>query len=297
MEQPARLTDPKRETSSLKSTVKNYPSLVLAAAFSASLLTAPASAEPPRELTADDIEVSEVASFLRPSEEITLSLSWGIITAGQTRLITTLFESEEGPRFRVRVISESKGIVDTLYPIRNDSESIIDPATGRPLVINISGTNGKDTTSATTTYDYDAGKVIHTDHIREHRSGSAKLPDEPIFDIMVTMMRVRDWGIKPGEVRTVKASFEDDVYELQVNALREEKVKTRAGTFNAVKMEVTQLGELKGFFENGGKMWYWISTGPNPQIVRMDMKMKVGTIKGVLRSVRKVKDPTIAGNA
>jgi len=258
---------------------------------------APASqpADASKRLTREDVEIGRLAEFLRPGEEVALTLSWGIITAGQTRLITTLFQSEDGTRFRVRVISESRGIVDALYPIRNDSESIIDPATGRPLEIHISGRNGKDKTSATTVYDYEAGKVIHTDHIRPHRSGTAQLPDEPVFDVMVTMMRVREWGLKPGDVRTVKASFEDDIYELQIRALTEEKVRTRAGTFNAVKVEVTQLGELKGFFKNGGKMWYWISTGPNPQIVRMDMKMPVGTIRGVLEYVRKVDDPTVSG--
>lgn len=208
-----------------------------------------------------------------------LRLSYGIITnAGETRFETVREDTPDGPRIHVKVSTTSKGIVETFYPLRNQSESIIDARTGRPLLIRTEGKEGKRTTSQTTVFDYDKGIVVHTDHIRPKRSGSAELPKDPVFDLMVTMMQAREWNMQVGEKRTVVCSFADEFYTLEVTALEEDEVKTPAGRFKAVVLEPKQVGELKGFFKKGGAMKFYISRGEHPQIVRLDMKTKVGTI-------------------
>ena len=219
------------------------------------------------------------AAFLRPGETVALRLSYGIIgNAGETRFETVAEETVDGPRIRVKVSTTSKGIVETFYPLRNYSESIIDAKTGRPLLITTEGKEGKRTTRQTTIFDYEKGIVEHTDHIRPKRSGTAELPEQPVFDLMVTMMQARTWDIKAGEKRTVVASFADEFYTLEVTALEEDEIKTPAGRFNVVVLEPKQVGELKGFFKKGGAMKFYISRGKRPQIVRLDMKTKAGTI-------------------
>ena len=219
------------------------------------------------------------AEFLRPGETVVLRLSYGIIgNAGETRFETVREDTVDGPRIRVKVSTTSKGIVETFYPLRNYSESIIDANTGRPLLITTEGKEGKRTTRQTTVFDYEKGIVEHTDHIRPNRSGTAELPEQPVFDLMVTMMQARTWNMKAGEKRTVVASFADEFYTLEVTALEEDEIKTPAGRFNVVVLEPKQVGELKGFFKKGGAMKFYISRGKRPQIVRLDMKTKAGTI-------------------
>jgi hypothetical protein len=225
------------------------------------------------------------ADFLRPGETLVFNLSWGILSAGETRLETIPLELPEGPRLRVNVRTRSKGIADAIYPLRNDSTSLIDLETGRTLTIEVDGKEGKKPVRKRTVFDYEKGEVIHTDEIKPSRSGTAKLPDGPVYDLMVTVMQVRSWNMQPGEKRRVQCVVEDDIYDLELVAGRVQKIKTPAGTFEAVDIEPRQLGELKGIFRKGGSMRYWISRGDKPQIVRMDFKANFGTFTASLASV------------
>jgi hypothetical protein len=222
-------------------------------------------------------------SFLRPGETLVFKMNWGILSnIGETR-IETIEESVDGSRrFRIRIATKSRGLLDAIYPVVNDSESVIERSTGRPLEISVEGKSGKRPTRTHTVFDYEAGQIVHTDHIRPHRSGTTELPPEPAYDLMVAMLKSREWGFQPGDTREVLTAFEDEFYFITVTAHRREKVKTGAGTFDAVMLEPTQIGEQKGFFRKGGSMRYWISEGPNPQVVKMVFKTKAGTLTALL---------------
>lgn len=245
--------------------------------LAAGCLAEEASATP--SSAAEPAAAPAAATFLRPGETVVLRLSYGIITnAGETRFETVPENTPDGPRIRVKVSTTSKGIVETFYPLRNYSESLIDAVNGRPLSIRTEGKEGKRSTSQTTIFDYEKGVVVHTDHVRPKRSGTAELPDQPVFDLMVTMMQARTWDMKLGDKRTVVCSFADEFYTLEVTAIEEDEIKTPAGRFDVVVLEPKQVGELKGFFKKGGGMKFYISRGERPQIVRLDMKTKAGTI-------------------
>jgi hypothetical protein len=236
--------------------------------------------------TSSPMSASDPLSFLRPGEKLVFKLGWGLVSsAGETTIETFRRETPEDPA-RVRVLTESRGIVKTFYPLENDSTCYIDPETGRPQRIEITGRDGKRETKSTTIFDYEAGEVRHTDDIRPHRSGTAELPDEPVYDIMVTMLQVREWNLKPGDVRRVKIAFDDDIYDIELAAIEEDRVRTPAGRFDAILVQPRQLGEPKGFFAKGGSMKFWISRGDDPQIVRMDFRVKVGTISSTLVEVQ-----------
>jgi hypothetical protein len=267
--------------SSLFQRIRRLSAITLAAGLLASACVAADEAAPPADATGP--MPPPPSSFLRLGESVVLRLSYGLITnAGETRFETIPEDSPEGPRIRVKVSTTSRGIVETFYPLRNNSESLIDALNARPLYIQTEGTEGKRTTRQTTVFDYEKGIVEHTDHVRPHRSGTAELPDHPVFDLMVTMMQARTWDMKVGEKRTVVCSFADEFYTLEVTALEEDEIKTPAGRFKVIVLEPKQVGELKGFFKKGGGMKFYISRGERPQIVRLDMKTKVGTIVAAL---------------
>lgn len=267
-----------------------FRSAALVLAFCLASLAAPA-AEPAVDVASPDrppetVSLPELPKFLRAGETIVLRLGWGIFgNAGETRIETSAEKTPEGPRLRVRVTTRSRGIVDAIYPLKSESELLIDPARARTLRIETRGREGKRETHATTVFDYETGKIIHTDHVRTNKSGTTDMPPDPVYDLMVTMMQVRTWNLEPGQSREVTCAFEDEFYTFELKALQVDRIKTPAGTFDAVEIEPKQKGELKGFFRRGGSMRFWISRGPEPQIVRMDVKTKAGTITGVLLEV------------
>lgn len=255
-------------------------SLVLGAALAAT-------ATPP--LTA-------AASFFQPGEVLEFRLGWGILTNSGTTRIETSEESFEGrPQYRVKVSTKSRGIVDLIYPIANNSESIIDYATGRPLSIKIEGKSGGRPDKTLTVFDYAKGEVVHTDFIRPSRSGTAAIPGEPAYDPLVAMLVTRSWHLQPGESRRVLCVDDQDFYTIEITGLAEEKVRTPVGTFVAVALEAKQVGELKGLFRKGGGLKVWISKGDKPQIVRIDTKVpQAGTITALLTKAEIVSAKTDA---
>jgi hypothetical protein len=260
----------------------------------ASVADAAAAAESNNNENADD---DARASFLHPGEVLVFRLSWGIFSnAGQLRIETTEEDSaEHGKRIRVRIHTKSKGLISAVFPVDSNADAFIDPATGRPLLIERSGKEGDRDTRTTTVYDYTAMRVKHTDHNRARRSGEADLPEEPAYDTFVVMMLARTWALKPGEKRTVYGSFEDDIYQLEATGLAEDRIKTPAGRFDVQEIELKQLGELKGFFKKGGTVRFFISKGENPQIVRIELGASAGTFVMQLEKVEQA-SPADQGN-
>lgn len=238
-------------------------------------------------------DTSKRASFLKTGETLTFRLSWGIFSnAGELRIETTEETSpEHGRRFRVRVHTKSKGLISAVFPVDSSADSWIDPVTGRPLLVERSGREGDREAHATTVYDYENLRVIHTDHNRPKRSGETDLPDdEPAYDTFVVMMLARSWNLKVGDKRTVLSSFEDDIYEIEATAIDEDRIKTPAGRFDVVEIELKQLGELKGFFKKGGAARFFLSKGEEPQIVRIELRAKAGTFVMQLVSAEETND-------
>jgi hypothetical protein len=185
----------------------------------------------------------------------------------------------------VKQTTVSRGAVELFYPLRSDAESTLDRETGRTLLNVTKGKEGSKESGTTTTFDYETGKIIHKDHFREHRNGTNDIPEGNVYDIMISMMKARTLNLEPGTVRNFTAVFEDDIYEMEATVLRKKKIKVPAGSYEAVEVELKQLGELKGYFRKGGTMKFWLSTGENPQIVQIDLDTKIGTIRSKLASV------------
>ncbi len=234
--------------------------------------------------SAEEAAVASTVDFIRPGEVLELRMTYGILgTAGTTRIETTEETTDAGRQFRIKVATHSRGLVDTIYPIVNDSESVLDATTGRPLAVTIRGRSGKRLTEKTTTFDYEKGEAVHLNTIRPHHNATVPLPAEPAYDLMVAMMQAREWNLRPGDSRRVLCVNDEDFFTIEVTALKDERVKTPAGTFDAVVLEPTQVaGKPASFFRKGGSLKVWISKGERPQIVRLDTRMKFGTIVAVL---------------
>lgn len=245
----------------------------------------------PSQEESESMPQDDPLDFLIPGETLVFELSYGIFgTSGETRIQTYDKETEEGPRRIVKQTTVSRGAVELFYPLRSDAESTLDLETGRTLLNVTKGKEGSKESGTTTVFDYEAGMIIHTDHYRERRNGTNDIPEGNVYDIMISMMKARTLNLEPGTVRNFTAVFEDDIYEMEATVLRKKKIKVPAGTYEAVEVQLKQLGELKGFFKKGGTMKFWLSTGENPQIVQIDLDTKIGTIRSKLASVEVSED-------
>lgn len=81
---------------------------------------------------------------------------------------------------------------------------------------------------------------------------------------------------KPGDKIPFDMFLDDEIFHMYVRYMGKEKVKTRYGKFNAIKIKPLLL---KGtIFEGGEKMNAWISDDPNHLLLRVESPISVGKI-------------------
>ncbi len=83
--------------------------------------------------------------------------------------------------------------------------------------------------------------------------------------------------------------LDDEVYHLYIRYMGKEKIKTRYGKFNAIKIKPLLI---KGtIFEGGEKMNAWLSDDPNHLLLRVESPIAVGSIKVDMMSYKNLRHP------
>ena len=83
--------------------------------------------------------------------------------------------------------------------------------------------------------------------------------------------------------------LDDEVFHLYIRYLGKEKIKTRYGRFNAIKIKPLLI---KGtIFEGGEKMNVWFSDDPNHLLLRVESPIAVGSIKVDMMSYKNLRYP------
>jgi hypothetical protein len=83
--------------------------------------------------------------------------------------------------------------------------------------------------------------------------------------------------------------LDDKVYHLYIRYLGKERIQTRYGTFNTIK--ISPLLIEGSIFKGGEKMAIWVSDDANHMPVRIDSPILVGSIKVDLMGFEKLRNP------
>jgi hypothetical protein len=215
---------------------------------------------------------------LRPGEELTFRVAWGIFgNAGEIK-IRAETEMNDGKRFLVVTTTTStQGVLRRLFPFQAQAESIYDMGTQRITVHTESSASNKKKTNLALEFDYVNSVMKFTDFMNSAKNKVVPIPPGSPNDLISSLVLTRNWDLKPGEKRDLNVFFEDDLYELTLYALQYEQVKTRMGTFNTLvyepRMEKTPP---KGMFKRGSEVHVWISQDGQRLPVRFEVEFKFG---------------------
>jgi hypothetical protein len=121
--------------------------------------------------------------------------------------------------------------------------------------------------------------------------GVVKVPDQ-VQDLVSSLHYARNIDYnryKVDEKISFKMFLDDEVYDMYVRYAGRETVKTRYGTFKAIKLKPLLI---KGkVFEGGEKMTIWITDDSNHIPVRVETSLTVGSIKMDLMHYKNLKHP------
>ena len=115
------------------------------------------------------------------------------------------------------------------------------------------------------------------------RKGKKKIP-EGVCDALSCLYYARDRELKVGQSFTIDVFDDGRNSKVKVNVLRKEKIRVKAGRFNAIAVE--PLMSTTGVFEHRGKITVWLDDRPGHMPLKVESKIYVGYITAELIEVK-----------
>lgn len=176
---------------------------------------------------------------------------------------------------------------DWIFKVRDRYESYYDVDNQRPVKFIRNVQEGDYRKYEEVTFDHDNKVAVSN-------KGKVKLPHH-VQDVISSIYYARNLDftrLKPGDKVPFSMYLDNEVYNMYIRFVGYDRVKTRYGTFNAIKLQPLLL---KGQTFNGGEdMTIWVSNDANHIPVRIESPISVGTIKVDLMHYQNLKHPLSA---
>ena len=173
---------------------------------------------------------------------------------------------------------------DNFFKVRDRYESYIDTASLLPykFVRNIDEGGYKKYNNVT--FNQATNTAVST-------NGVFKITDcmQDVVSMVYYARNIDFSKYKVGDKIPFDMFLDDEVFHLYIRYLGKEKIKTRYGRFNAIKIKPLLI---KGtIFEGGEKMNAWLSDDPNHLLLRAESPIAVGSIKVDMMSYKNLRHP------
>ncbi|HET9528757.1 MAG TPA: DUF3108 domain-containing protein [Blastocatellia bacterium] len=217
-------------------------------------------------------------------ERLNYEVSWSnFVVAGELTLETKERRSFDGiDGYHVTAQAQSVGLVSLMgYKVNDTYESFINAATIKPFRAERRTRHGN--------------KRDQSSVILDHERGSARLSDgrsieipEDTYDLAGLLYAVRAMDLTIGKARTLTLIEDDKLYTIRVEPEAREKVYTRAGEYNAIRISTKSLDggkakdpyKLKFYLTNDSRrIPVLITAEPSWGEVRVELTSATGTRK------------------
>lgn len=197
----------------------------------------------------------------------------------------------QGGAFRFIAEAKSSGFLTSLARIKIDDyfESVVD-AESLCMLKMIKRINEGKRRRAVHMVFHKAERRLHVREIDLAVDPPAEKKNEnlnkvpPCFnDILSALYAARTRALEPGRSWKMMLCDEGKLKEIEVRALKEEKVRTPLDIFDTVKVQAISV--FGGLFKSGGQLNVWVSRDSKRIPVRFDAKVKFGRVFGHLVSI------------
>ena len=206
------------------------------------------------------------------------------IGAGEATFTTSLERFNGKPVYHFIGEGKTYPTFDNFFKVRDRYESYVDTANLLPykFVRNIDEGGYKKYNNVT--FNQASNTAVST-------NGVFKVTD-CIQDVVSMMYYARNINFDKYKVND-KILFDmfldDEIFHMYIRYMGKEKIKTRYGKFNAIKIRPLLI---KGtIFEGGEKMTAWLSDDPNHLLLRAESPIAVGSIKVDMMSYKNLRHP------
>ena len=224
----------------------------------------------------------------QPGEKITYAVAYSVaglyVNAGTASFTTTKADYGSGEIYHLVGEGATNTKYDWIFKVRDRYESYFNAGAMQPVKFIRNVNEGKYKKYEEVTFDAQTNTAVTP-------KGAYKVPDN-IQDVISSVYYARNINFskyKAGDKIPFNMFFGSDVYSMYIRYMGKEKIKTRYGTFNTIKLQPLLL---KGkTFKGGEDMAVWVTDDNNHVPVRIESKLSVGSIKVDLKDYQNLKYP------
>jgi hypothetical protein len=230
------------------------------------------------------------ATFVQ-GEQINFNVYYNLagvyVNAGAASFTTTLTQINGRPVYHVVGTGRTHNSYDWIYRVRDRYETFLDTASLQPLKFIRNVDEGGDKKFEQISFNKAAGTAVTN-------KGVYKVP-ACVQDVLSAIYYARNLDysrVKPGDKIPFSMILDNELHNLYIRYLGTEVVKTRYGTFDAIKFSPLLI---KGtIFEGGEKMEVWVTNDSNRMPVRIESPIIVGSIKVDMMNYKNLRYPMTA---
>jgi len=221
-------------------------------------------------------------------EQITFQVYYAVaglyVNAGSATFTNTVEKLNGRSVFHVVGEGKTNSSYDWIFKVRDKYETYIDTITMQPLKFIRNVNEGGYKKYENVTFNHTANTAITT-------KGTFKVPD-CVQDVISAVYYARNIDFnkyKPNDRIPFTMFLDNEVYNMYIRYLGKEDVKTKYGTFRAIKFKPLLLkGEV---FKGGENMTVWVSDDPNKIILRVESPILVGSVKVDMMGYKNLRHP------
>lgn len=209
------------------------------------------------------------------------------VGAGEARM-NVLADQANGKRsYHVVADGTTLKSYEWFYKVHDRYETWIDPATMQPSRFLRNVNEGGFKIYNNVLFNHNIGQAVST-------GGVFNVP-KCVQDVVSAIYYARNIdynSLKPGAKIPFSMFLDDKVYNLYIRYLGKERIETRYGTFNTIKISPLLIEGT--IFKGGEKMAIWVTDDANHIPVRIDSPILVGSVKVDLMGFDKLRNPATA---
>jgi hypothetical protein len=206
------------------------------------------------------------------------------VHAGNASFSVKAINHQQRPAYQFVSTGTSNSGYDWIFKVRDRYESVVDTGTLQPLqfIRDIQEGSFK---------KYEFITFNHQTHTATTTEKTYTIPN-CIQDVLSTIYYARNINFnkyQPGDKIPFAMFLDNEVFNLYIKYLGKEVIKTKYGTFNAIKFRPLLV---KGtLFEGGEKMTVWVSDDNNHIPLRVESPIVVGSIKADMMGYSNLRYP------
>jgi hypothetical protein len=234
------------------------------------------------------VEVQSGVAFTVP-ERLEYAISWVGIPVGESSLaVSDIVRLEHGEAYHFVSTARSNHVLRLLYPVKTRIESFVDTERMLPVRYTMTGRQGFKTRNRELRFDQMSHQVELIMAGMQRVYPTVDAVQDPLSALYFYRTRA---AVTPGEVVRIPVHDRKRPHEIVITTGQVETITTRAGTFEAARLNVKQTEE--GLFLHEGDITLWVTTDARRLPVRMLGRVMIGTVEAELLSVIPAPEPVV----